>query len=230
MPDFDLNLVHPSVSDEDLDRAHDGEPALFQGGGDQDTLDAAASLVVIPATPRQALATLKKWRDDHVFVGARTCLMTQRRAWNLPALWPTANDGFDNAAPLHHFADLSKVPRGMVFWYGNDDAGHVVTSLGGGLCDTTDFHETGFLGVALLSRVGEWCGATSMAGGETLNGFDVWPSPVKPKPEPKPFTLEDRLRIVQHRLHAMRAEGHDKRAARFELWAEELRAKIEAHR
>lgn len=224
---FDRTLVDPSITDEEIQLAHDAKPVAFPDVDAQDDvgddLSTAHSFVVTPATPGQALLNARHLRDNHVNVGVGRCLATVRGPiFGLPAADPDANAGFDHAAPLHRFADLSQTPRGMVVWFRNPDHGHVVLSVGGGLCSSTDFHEPGFEGIALLSRVAAWCGATDVAGGEVLERFDVWPTPAKPKPAPKPLTLAERIGVVRHDLHEAQAAGHDWRARRLKLWLEQL--------
>jgi hypothetical protein len=46
--------------------------------------------------------------------------------------------------------------------------------------------------------------------------------------KPKPFTLEEKLAIVQGRAAALRKDGHTFKAKRFDLWALALKARIKA--
>ena len=61
---------------------------------------------------------------------------------------------------------------------------------------------------------------------ETLPAAVKLSKPAPPKP--KPFTLEEKLAIVQARAAALRKDGHKLRAKRFDLWAAVLKIRIEA--
>ena len=62
---------------------------------------------------------------------------------------------------------------------------------------------------------------------ETLPAAVALAKPKAPT-KPKPFTLEEKLAIVQERAAALRKDGHNFRAKRFDLWAAALKARIKA--
>lgn len=235
---FDRELVDSSVSEEEIELANYPDPAGFPLVDNQDEPDEARSLLTVPATPAQACAHAKALRDNHTNVGIGMCLRTVRGPiFGLPSLWPTASIAYTHGKPFHRFDDLTLVPRGMaIFWAtpGSDDPGHVALSLGGGLCSTTDFHENGFEGVALISKLADWCGDPFRGGAEILNGFDVWPNPDKPDPKPvHEFHAWDAARKVQFlksEADRQRADGHPKRAEQLETWADKIAARAKAKR
>lgn len=209
---LDRQAVDPSVTDDDVERALDGDPAPFPDVDEQDVPDvvseAKALLGVIPHTPAEAVANARVLRDRHTFVGVGMCLATVRGPiFGLPAMWPDATAAIDHGAPVHHITDPVAIPRGTAVVWRNDRHSHIALGLGGGLCSTTDFHENGFEGVAQISRIAAWCGGDLVGFIETLNGFDVWPDPKKPKPAPRPWGLAEREREV-HRAHHRAVVNH----------------------
>jgi len=240
---FDPDLVDPSVTAAEIEQAHDGDPAPFPNIEDADTLDDASPALrglvgVVPATPAQALVNAKRLRDDHTFVGVGMCLATVRGPiFGLPPLWPDADTAMEHSAPFHPLTDTLAAPRGSVGFAANGGHGHVWLNLGGGLASTTDFHENGFEGVALISRMLAWCGATRWGWGEVLNGFDVWPGQRKPPrphqpddPKPHaPWTLEQRAAFIARRARIARREGHLARARQLKRWHDRMELRIKAH-
>lgn len=235
---WNRNLVDPSVTAEEIQLAHDGTPAPFPTDDSaQDSVDAEFEAMtrgltsVIPNTPHQAILAARDLRANRTNVGVNNCLATVRGPiFGLPAVDPDANAGFEHAQPFHRYTDLTLLPRGMVVWFRNVNHGHVVLSLGGGLCSTTDYHVPGLEGVALLSKVADWCGATDMAGGEMLERFDVWPDPKKPTPAPRPWGLADRELIVHTDLRNAKTNHASKRRIDgLHAWDEHLLARMDAH-
>jgi hypothetical protein len=70
MQPFNRDLVDPSVTDEEIERAHDGAAADFPDVEDQDELaDVARQLFIVPAGKAQRIANARALREDHTFVG-----------------------------------------------------------------------------------------------------------------------------------------------------------------
>jgi hypothetical protein len=228
MPDhFDPTLVDDSVTPEELDLAHAAPAGAFPLV-DQDLVDLAprALLAARPATPAQMLTNFRTMRDNHTPIGGvGLCLYNVRHfGWEIDALWPTANDAGQHGAPIHRVKNFADIPRAVTIAFLNDHQGHITGSLGGGLNNTSDYHELGFNGVATIANTADWCNATDVFWIETVNGVDVYPNPVKPKPQPKPFSRDERIAILRTRMHELEREHHPKRAARFERWIEQLQA------
>jgi hypothetical protein len=237
---FDRSGVDPSVTDEEIERALDTtEPADFPDADDvQDDLDddseprGLVGVGVVAASKPQRIANARKLRVDQTFVGVNRCLAVVRGPiLGLPAVEPTAAIAGDHSSPFHPIADADStaVPRAAIGFAWNGGAGHVWLELGAvkvggkplGLVSTTDFHESGFEGVALRSRMLTWCRATRWGWGESVNGFDVWPD--LKKPVPPPWTWEDRLAQLHRDLKRARDHGASKRhIAGLKAWIDKL--------
>lgn len=229
--DFDPDLVDPSVTAEEIERAHDAEPADFPDVEEQDDLDELGEGAITPATPREAIQHARALTEDDTFVGVGYCLRTVRDPeYRVPALWPDAETAWENGAPQHRTSDPVAIPRGAPVYWTNGRHGHIALSLGGGLCRTTDYHRPGYVDVALISRLAPWCGGQLVGWAETLNGYDVWPDPKKPKPAPRAWTLADRRAFIHRRLLAAREAGRDTQAARLKAWQDRMDAKLEAQK
>lgn len=236
---LDRDLISPAdgVTEEDIERAHDADPAPFPDVEMQDDeplegeplTDQASTLHQLvqigPASAPQACANAKALTDNHTPVGVGMCLRTVRGPiFGLPAMWPTAAIAYRHGRPYHKFDDLTLIPRGMWISWVNpdlDDPGHTALSIGGGLCRTTDYHENGFVGIALIGKLEAWCGDPFRGGAEILNGFDVWqpnPKPVDPTPE-HDFHAWD----WQERFKYLRAEAAREGRAKHPVVARQLR-------
>lgn len=224
------------VTPAELEAAHDATPAPYpdvvaQDDADDDLGDAKALLGIVPNSRGEAALYQRNLRQNHTFVGVGMCLRTVRLSWGLPALWPDANTAIDHGAPIHRTSDPVEVPWGASVVWENDRHGHIAFSLGGGLCSTTDYLESGFVGPALISRLGPWCGGRLVGWIETVNGYDVWPDQTKkPKPKPTPWGLAEREREVHRALK--RAQDNDapqRRVAGLKAWDDTLRTRLERH-
>lgn len=237
-PDLD-----PSVTDEDIERAFDGDPDSFPDAELQDQVDDEEDqplglTAIVPAGKAERIANAKRLRDNHTFVGVGMCLATVRGPiLQIPALYPTAAVAGDHSRPFHGgiAAGSTQVPRAAIGFAWNGRAGHVWLELGGvtvggreeALVSTTDFHENGYEGVALRSRMLSWCGATRWGWGESCEGYDVWPDPKKPTPKPvEPWTLERRRQFIHRQLVDAREAGHQELAHQLKLWQDRIDHKL----
>jgi hypothetical protein len=243
MPNFDRTLVDPSVTDEEIERALDADPAGdYPDVDEQDHLDdeqlARGLLSPVPATPREAIEHARTLREQHTFVGVGMCLATVRGPiYRVPALWPDAETAMAHSAPFHAVTDPAStgVPRASVGFASNGRHGHVWLELGAvgvtgslhALVSTTDFHEPGFEGVALRSKMLTWCGAQRFGWGETVDGIDVWPTVTKKPAPPKPWSLQDRRDYVHRRLVKARDDGHGGLAHQLKLWQDKMDARLQ---
>lgn len=223
---FNPALVDPSVSAEELEQATADPAAAFPLVDDQDLVDEQFQRLIasVPRTPEQATANLKLLREGHVPIGGvGLCLYDERHnAWNVGALWPNANEAAAHGAPIHRFKSFLDVPRHMSIVFTNGHLGHISHGLGGGLNNTSDYHEPGYNGVATIANTADWCNATDWFGIETVNGVDTWPTPTKPKPKIQPLSLKARIELVQRRERELRKAGHTHRADRVHLWVLKL--------
>lgn len=238
MHPFNRDDVDPSVTNDELDQAQADPATVFPDVDEQDTLDdededgqtaVRALIATVPATPHQAILNARTLRDQHTFVRIGMCLNVVRgRLFHVPALWPDAATAMRHSSPFHPITDPNSttVPRGAVGYAANGRHGHVWLELGGGLVSTTDYHELGFEGVALRSKMLTWCGATRWGWGETLNGFDVWPDPVRKPAPPAPWTTEQRIRVLRREQAEAKKAGQWQRATRFDQWADRLEKRL----
>lgn len=235
-PQFDRALVDPSVTDAELEQALADPAGDFPEVEEQDSLDepsgvARGLLAVVPATPHQAILNARALRANHTFVGVGMCLAAVHGPiFKIPALWPDAETAMAHSAPFHPIPDPAStgVPRGSVGFASNGRHGHVWLELGGGLVSTTDYHENGYEGVALRSKMLTWCGALHWGWGETLDGIDVWPTQTKKPVPPKDWSLADRRAYVHRRLLKARDDGHDGLAHQLTVWQDKMDARLQA--
>lgn len=131
-----------------------------------------------------AISIAKKWKNSpssRPFNFRRTCLMITRTALGIPARYPTAISAWNHAKRRHKFnGNYNSVPAGVAFfWSGPSYAGHVVLTLGGGLCLTNDLAGPGTYTVAKLSDITRRWGAIPKGWTEDLNGVVYYNPPKK---------------------------------------------------
>lgn len=229
---FDRELVDSSVTDEQIEMAHDLPALDFPDVDFQDLeqqLHALVAAPVGPNTPREALGNAKQLDDDGTDVGVGMCLYTVRGPeFGVQPLWPDAETAQAHSAPFHRLtlSTLTQAPRGSAGLGTNGRHGHAWIDLGGGLVRTTDMHRLGKVDVALYSRMIEWAGLQVFGWGETLNGVDVWPEHHKPKPAPEhdfhAWTRERQISFLHHEARRDRQAGHPHKADHLEAWAHKL--------
>jgi hypothetical protein len=242
MQPFSRDQVDPSVTDDEITQAIEGTPAPYTGADvdEQDELDTdvlRSLLAIVPADVPTRCTNAKRLRDDHVHLGVNRCLAVVRGPiLGLPPLYPTAADAGDHSKPFHPITDPASlaVPHGAIGFAWNGGAGHTWLELGpvtiGGKRDaivsTTDFHEPGYEGIALRSRMLTWCRATRWGWGQSVNGYAVGPDPrSKPKPKPKPLPIPARIKLLAAHEKELRKAGHAHRADRVHLWEQQLQRK-----
>ena len=220
--------LHPDVTPDEVEAAHDATPVEFPDVPEQDNLDELGAGAVVPATPPQAIANARALTDNDVFVSVGMCLGCVRdREFRVPALYPDAETAWEEAFGKHPESDPKKIPRGAVPYWINGRHGHVALSVGGGLCRTTDYRRPGFVDLAPIGNLASWCGGRLVGWAEGLNGFDVWPDPKKPKPPPPPFGLADKERLVRHALErARKNKAPARRIDGLHRWHDHLVARL----
>lgn len=232
MSDYDLSLVDETVTDDEIGLALSGEPTTFPVVEEADSLDYRVEtlLAVPPRTIAAGLANLRSLRVAHVPIpgGSGMCLYHIREdCWNVEPLWPNAEQAGIHGAPIHRFKTFAEVPRGMTVIFENDHVGHVTVSLGGGLNDTSDYHQLGYSGVATIANTYQWCGAHGWFCIETVNGTDVWPDPAKPTPKPKPWGLAERERQIHADLaRARKNKAPQRKIDGLKAWDDKLLARM----
>ncbi len=107
-----------------------------------------------------------------------TCLMQVRKAWGVPALYPTAYAawiGAGGAAGANTHTVHYQVHGMPIFMKGRGAAGHICIYDTDGYVWTTDYPRKGrWNRVKLTDLAGAW-GMHVLGGSETLNGFRVLP-------------------------------------------------------
>jgi len=223
------------ITDEDIERAYDGEPAPFpdleaQDDDEDDEPRGFAATPQVAASKAQRCANAKQLRDDRTFVGVGFCQRTVRGPiLEIDALYPTAAIAGHHSRPFHHQTNpaTTGVPRAAIGFAFNGGAGHTWLELGAELVSTTDFHENGFCGIARRSRMLEWCGADEWGWGETDNDVDVWPEAPKP-PAPDPFVTwpwDRRVEFLRNEARRELRDGHPVIARQLEAWADKIAAR-----
>lgn len=235
------------ITTDDVERALDGTPAPFpdpeaEAQDDQPDDDQAFGLLTRPqvaAGKVQRCANAKRLRDQRTFVGVNRCLATVRGPiLEIDALYPTAAIAGHHSSPFHRQTNPdADVPRASIGFAFNGGAGHTWLELGtfrhngraDALVSTTDFHESGFEGIALRSRMLTWCSADSWGWGESVNGVDVWPD-AKPKPPPPDHEFVTwpwarKVEFLRNEAKRERADGHPFVGRQLDAWADKIAAR-----
>lgn len=121
-----------------------------------------------------------RWAADHTRYSQRRCLQFVRIALGVPRKYPTARSAWVYAKHRHR-SPFSAIPVGVpVFTQGDNSAGHVVISLGGGWVRSTDWPKDGRVGKVHLSTLLARFEQRYLGWTEDLNGVRVWlPVPVE---------------------------------------------------
>lgn len=240
---IDRDQLDPAdaITDDDIERALDGDPAPFpdaevdaQDDDPDDQPRSFAAVRQVAASKAKRCANAKALRDGHVNVGVNRCLATVRGPiLELDALYPTAAIAGHHSRPFERFSvadgDTHDVLRASIGFAFNGGAGHVWLELGAGLVSTTDFHESGFEGIASRARMLAWCGADSWGIGGSVNGVDV---SVDEKPKPPPPDKDFHAWPWDRRVKFLRAEADRERSdhrafvgRQLDAWADRIVAR-----
>lgn len=196
------------------EEAHGGQDDLAELGAPGDA----------PNTSREAIRLGRDWIQRSVFLGVGYCLRAIRSLFGVAALYPDASTAWEEASRQHRTSDPGAIPWGVPVWWVNSTHGHVALSLGRGRCLTTDYVETGELGVAPIAALGPWCGGRLVGWSNDINGVDVW-EPPKP---PNPWGLEERRDLVRAALQrALENQAPERRIEGLRRWLKALNNRIE---
>ena len=110
------------------------------------------------------------------------CLVFVRSCYGVAAHFPSAAAAWHGAKHKHHVTDGDKVPRGVpYFWTGGSQGfGHVVISVGGGLCWSNDIKVSGGISLARINDITRRWGQTPQGWTEDVNTVRVWHRPKPP--------------------------------------------------
>lgn len=115
-----------------------------------------------------------RWAASHQRYGQRRCLQFVRIALGVPRKYATARYAWLNAKHRHR-SPISQIPVGVpVFTQGDNSAGHVVISLGGGWVRSTDWPKDGRVGNVRLETLLARFQQRYLGWTEDLNGVRVW--------------------------------------------------------
>lgn len=187
----------------------------------QDDLDELGAGVA-PVSPRRAIANMRALAEGDVYVGVAYCLKTVRSAYGVAPLYPDAETAWEEAEAKHRTSDPHKIPRGAPVFWTNGRFGHVAVSAGGGMCWTTDYRRTGYVNMAPIAALAEWCGGRLVGWSEDVNGVTVY----TPPPPPPTFDLDNRIALIRKALKKARAaDAPAWRITGLEGWLDQLRAR-----
>ncbi len=135
------------------------------------------------------------------------CLVFVRSCYGIAAHFPSAAAAWHGAERKHRQRDGDKVPRGVpYFWTGGSQGfGHVVITVGGGLCWSNDIKVTGGISLTRINDITRRWGQSPQGWTEDLNTVRVWR-----KPDPPVVDLSDLLRAFRHDPARAGDEGTDK--------------------
>jgi len=231
LQDMDEDLFQQVLRE--LPDARDAEPIPYpfsfieSRDGHQDDLDELGGGDA-PRDRHEAVALGRHWIAIALWLGVGYCLKTIRSLFGVAALYPDAETAWEEAEHKHRVTDLAKIPWGVPIWWTNGRYGHVALYIGRGLCITTDYLEPGRLCIARVDRLASWCGGTFVGWTNDINDVVVW-RPKRTKPKPKPWTAEDRLRVVEGLLKRTKARKNpsERRIQGLTVWRDKLRARVE---
>ena len=108
------------------------------------------------------------------------CLMFVRRCFNVAAKYPDARTAWANAKKKHKTSDPSSIPSGVpVFFDTTSKWDHVVLSIGGGKCISTDALRKGKPDIVSIASLAKSWGPL-LGWSEDVNGVTVYKAPAKP--------------------------------------------------
>lgn len=196
-----------------------GEPGPYVGDQAQDDLDELGA-GIDPRSPKEAVTLGREWVAVAFWCGVGYCLKTIRSLFGVAALHPDATTAWEATTFRHRQSDPAQIPWGVPVWWVNDGFGHVALSLGKGRCLTTDYVRTGFLGVARIADLADWCGGRLVGWSEDINGVDVW------DPRPEPWAHADRVALLEKALQrAIDNQAPKRRLRGLRRWLREEKAR-----
>jgi hypothetical protein len=102
---------------------------------------------------------------------AGECLVFVRSCFDVPAHFGSAAEAWHGANVRHATSNGASVPRGVPFFWtgGSRGFGHIVLSLGGGNCLSTDFIQTGHVDIVRIDNITHGWGQDPMGWTEDVN-------------------------------------------------------------
>lgn len=163
------------------------------------------------ATTLRTLVSALRTRADAITWGRRQvtnpsqtwlalCLSFVRQAFGLPALYPSATAAWEGAALKHRTTSPGSIPAGVPVFFKGGRFGHVVLSLGGGLCLSNDVVRRGRIDVVRIADITKAWGYPVLGWTGDLNGRSL-PEP----PPPAPTRVSNAHDIGKHLLDVLDA-------------------------
>ena len=124
------------------------------------------------------------WAKNEIKAPSRNwnalCLMFVRKSFNVAAKYPDARTAWANAKKKHKTSNASSIPAGVpVFFDTSSKWDHIVLSIGGGKCISTDALRKGKPDVVSIASLAKNWGPL-LGWSEDVNGVTVYKAPVKP--------------------------------------------------
>lgn len=136
------------------------------------------------ATAKRTGSKAIAWAKDQVADPERDynglCLQFVRNCYDIDAHYPDATSAWANANGRHKTSNANSIPAGVPVWFNTGKHGHIVISLGGGKCISTDIKRHGKADVVNISTITNAWGPL-LGWAETLNGVRVYKMPSTPK-------------------------------------------------
>lgn len=184
LEEFDL---YPGLEDVKVETVPDQRPDQ----GDIQDPDAGAQAMGLlasssmPLAPRRGSAAVEWAKGQHDDGGREWqgwCLSFVRQAFECPAGVRSASDAWDNAHFKHHTTQGSHAPRAAAFFWkgGSHGFGHIVITVGGGLCWSNDIRVAGGISLVHIDEITARWGEEPMGWTEDLNGRRIWVKPHVP--------------------------------------------------
>lgn len=128
----------------------------------------------------EALAWARSQHRDKGTEWRGWCLVFVRSCYGVGAHYPSAAEAWRGAKFKHRVADGDRVPRGVpYFWTGGSRGfGHVVISVGGGLCWSNDIKVDGGISLVRIDEITRRWGQKPEGWTEDLNTVRVWQRPM----------------------------------------------------
>lgn len=132
-------------------------------------------------TPEQAIEWARQQHYNPSQGWTGLCQMFVRSAYGLGGGFASASAQWRGAQHRHRTSDGNKAPRGVAFcWTGGSRGfGHIVLSVGNGLCWSTDVVRTGHVDLVRINEITQRWGQHPEGWIEDVNGTRIWHPPVR---------------------------------------------------
>jgi hypothetical protein len=130
-------------------------------------------------TTAEALAWMRRQHENPTQSWSGLCLSDVRQSLGLPGVSPSAEHAWNAAKYKHRVSGGAQCPRGTAVFWTNGGYGHVVLSVGGGMCWTNDFKRQGRIDLAKIDDITARWGQNFQGWTEDVNGYHYYDAPAK---------------------------------------------------